>query len=402
MKTSVTKFLTILILLALCLTGSASAAQAETCWTVFIPPDTFQTVCSGGSSGGGGDPPPPGACTPGTYQALILYVPAGDGVCEINNVLVDACTGEIMITSLVGFGPCPDAPPAAGSNPCLTFTITPAGIFCQSEWGLDWALEASVSFPETFLDIRPFPVTLVRWPSAVRNGGTPPTTGSGVLDYIPYGGGDEDDPEAGDWREVTLTLQLVPAAPVMYFTLPTIGTLALPEVGSIGPPTLFQFELPSHPAVGASVTASQAGLSDLDPEMPLFSGTAQSAYRLFWSLAYEEYKKDCRPGPDPDTGTFNCKTNGQAPEDDGHWENEWDAKSMGGEITPDLVAGLPPELAADMNGDGLPEAYWNNQVTVRRMDEANSVTNPQWQGSWSWGGVIYWAVREGQGQVGWP
>jgi hypothetical protein len=36
------------------------------------------------------------------------------------------------------------------------------------------------------------------------------------------------------------------------------------------------------------------------------------------------------------------------------------------------------------------------------MDEAGSVNNPQYQHSWNWGGIIYWAVREGQGQIGWP
>jgi hypothetical protein len=165
---------------------------------------------------------------------------------------------------------------------------------------------------------------------------------------------------------------------------------------------LFQFEQPSHPAAGASVTAALAGLGELAPDMTLFSGTAQSAYQLFWALAYEEYDRDCEPGPDPDTGAFTCRADGQATEDDGHWEYAWDSHGMGGEITPNMVNGLPPSLAADLNGDGIPDAYWNHQVIIRRMDEANSVTNPEWQASWTWGGVIYWAVREGQGQIGWP
>jgi hypothetical protein len=36
------------------------------------------------------------------------------------------------------------------------------------------------------------------------------------------------------------------------------------------------------------------------------------------------------------------------------------------------------------------------------MDEANQVDNPAWAASWNWGGAVYWAVREGQGQIGWP
>jgi hypothetical protein len=41
-------------------------------------------------------------------------------------------------------------------------------------------------------------------------------------------------------------------------------------------------------------------------------------------------------------------------------------------------------------------------LTLRRMDDNNRVDNPQYQRSWNWGGIIYWAVREGQGQIGWP
>ena len=59
-------------------------------------------------------------------------------------------------------------------------------------------------------------------------------------------------------------------------------------------------------------------------------------------------------------------------------------------------------LKADINGDGTADAYWDNKLTLRRMDDNNRVDNPQYQRSWNWGGIIYWAVREGQGQIGWP
>ncbi len=29
------------------------------------------------------------------------------------------------------------------------------------------------------------------------------------------------------------------------------------------------------------------------------------------------------------------------------------------------------------------------------------MNNMRYQRSWSWGGIIYWAVREGQCQIGW-
>ena len=67
-----------------------------------------------------------------------------------------------------------------------------------------------------------------------------------------------------------------------------------------------------------------------------------------------------------------------------------------------MVEDLPPELAADLNGDGIADVYWNRNLTVRRMDPAGRVDNPVWAASWNWGGAVYWGVREGQGQIGWP
>ncbi|MDP2976909.1 MAG: DoxX family protein [Anaerolineales bacterium] len=39
---------------------------------------------------------------------------------------------------------------------------------------------------------------------------------------------------------------------------------------------------------------------------------------------------------------------------------------------------------------------------INRMDDNNRVDNSAYRRSWNWGGVIYWAVREGQEQIGWP
>ncbi|MEA3350115.1 MAG: hypothetical protein U9Q82_05800, partial [Chloroflexota bacterium] len=90
---------------------------------------------------------------------------------------------------------------------------------------------------------------------------------------------------------------------------------------------------------------------------------------------------------------------------DGHWEEyvyyEWVAHSMGGEIHPSQVQGLPASLAADLNNDGSPDAYWDNNLTIRRMNDSNFITG-QWAASWNWGGKIYWGVREAQAQIGWP
>ena len=59
-------------------------------------------------------------------------------------------------------------------------------------------------------------------------------------------------------------------------------------------------------------------------------------------------------------------------------------------------------MLADLNGDGKPDAYWGRLSFIRRMDDAGNVNNPEWAHSYSWGPVWYWAVREGQGQIGWP
>ena len=63
---------------------------------------------------------------------------------------------------------------------------------------------------------------------------------------------------------------------------------------------------------------------------------------------------------------------------------------------------MPASVGADLNGDGMADAYWDHNLTLRRMDAANRVDNPTYRHSWNWGGLIYWGVREGQGQIGWP
>jgi hypothetical protein len=58
-------------------------------------------------------------------------------------------------------------------------------------------------------------------------------------------------------------------------------------------------------------------------------------------------------------------------------------------------------MMADLDHNGAPDAYWDRSVQIRRMDNANRVDNPLWARSYSWGGIFYWGVREGQGQIGW-
>ena len=43
---------------------------------------------------------------------------------------------------------------------------------------------------------------------------------------------------------------------------------------------------------------------------------------------------------------------------------------------PSAVDSLPPQIAADLNGDGVADAYWDNNLTIRRMDGQQSHRQP--------------------------
>jgi hypothetical protein len=352
----------------------------------------------GGGGGGGSNPtPPPVACTPGASVWVTRYVPDGFGTCSIYLTRVDQCTGQFleMSPNIQHWGTCPTAP-AQPNHPCTTFSVNSGGITCDADD--KWHVKATVRFPETFLDVRPFPATLVRWPTAVRNGGQPSASGSGTQGY--YGSGSPASPNVGDWSDIRLTLTLNPASP-LFVTLPNVGALSLSDQGSSGSPQTIQWELPSHPeAGGGPLAGSVDGMDEIPGDIPLFVGNGRSGYRLFWNLSYNQYEaiRECVSGPNG-AGKYNCGGG------TGHMAvvgYEWRRHSSGGEIPPSAVANLPGSVAADINGDGMPEAYWNHNLTLRRMDDSGSVDNPTYRRSWNWGGLIYWAVREGQGQIGWP
>jgi hypothetical protein len=349
----------------------------------------------GGGNDGGGNNNSGGACTPGSHLAFkVLEYDASTSTCKVFPIRVDNCTGEIIgISEQIASMSCslPDTSPP--QHPCTTFSVSPGGITCNIS---GWNVSARVTFPEIYLDVRPYPATLVRWPTAVRNGGMPESSGSGGVNYISNGGGSPANPQVGDWQDLRLILTLRPAGP-MFVTLPHIGDLVLPN----GALQSIQWEVPSHPAVGAGPLAgSIGGLDELPGDIPLFVGNGHAPYQLFWELRYQEYEaiKECVSGPNSN-GNYNCGGGTGHKEITGY---EWKHHSSGGDIPPSAVADLPATLMADINNDGTPDAYWDNNLTLRRMDDAGSVSNPQYQRSWNWGGIIYWAVREGQGQIGWP
>lgn len=415
MKRVVIPLLIALVLVFGFVTQGFAQGQTPDC---HYDPATNEIVCEmgggGGRNGGGGNNGGSGGaqtCTPGEIVETQVSLPAAivdgswemgpneAGTCAVFLVAADSCTGEVQYISepLTPPGECPSAsvnPP----NPCEILVVTPTGAYCETRW--EWNLVARVRFPNIRLDARPYPASLVRWDTAIRLGNLPPNSGTGRLAYIPWGGGSQDDPAPGDWRDVRLTLTLRPASSFADVYLPNIGILKLPLVGGNGAPYIFHWEVPSHPAAGGGPLAGKVGqLEELPADFPLFEGWARSPYRLFWELGYYQWEDRCVGGPG-ESGELNCRrVNGYYT---GHREWGWYRHSQGGEIPPTAVRGLPPALMADLNGDGVPEAYWDRQVEIWRMNEANSIFDPTWEHSYAWGDVFYWGVREGQGQIGWP
>lgn len=177
---------------------------------------------------------------------------AASGTCSAFPLWVDNCTGQPIEAAGDGVDDLPcELPASPPDHPCTTFTVSAAGITCGNT---EWKVSARVAFPEIYLDVRPYPATLVRWPTAIRNGGLPEASGSGGVNYIAYGGGSPNNSREGDWQDLRLTLPLRPAGP-MFVTLPHIGDLILPNQGATGNPTMIQWEVPSHPAVGGGPLA---------------------------------------------------------------------------------------------------------------------------------------------------
>ena len=400
-------FLLLLILITM-QPATVLAQSAPSC--SFQPDGSIICTTGGGNSGNSGEGAGNGngnqngnntnggstACTPGQHMAYrVTEYDSSSSTCTAFPIRVDNCSGLIthvweQPTSL----PCDmqgsASPP---QHPCTTFSVGAGGITCTNSV---WKVTARVTFPEIYLDVRPYPATLVRWPTIVRNGGMPESSGSGGVNYVPNGGGSPGNPHVGDWRDLRLILTLRPAGP-MLVTLPLVGDLMLAN----GASQTIQWEVPSHPAVGATTLAgSVSGLDELPGDMPLFVGKGRGPYKLFWELRYQEYEaiEGCIKGPDG-KGKYNC---GGGTGHRGITGYEWRNRSSGGEIPPSAVANLPAARAADINNDGKQDAYWDTNLTLRRMDDTGSIGNPQYQRSWNWGGLIYWAVREGQGQIGWP
>ena len=363
-----------------------------------------QVVCKcEGSDNGGGTSTPGGRSnvtpTPGGIPSCNethyrSFGPAGPGRCYGAIEHWDVCANPNKLLDWnIDFFPCGGGVTPPPTSPCkdLNFDLTSGTISCT--WNFQWELEAGVSMPPIVIDARPYPVTLVNWPTAIRVNGLTEASGSGSLAYAGWGGGTPSSPAVGDWRDIALTLTFRPTGNPISVSLMKQDMLTAPSTGS--PIKTFTWVVPSHPAAGATRTAGEVGqLGEIPTDITLFEGHSQTTYRLFYQLAYDEYSRnyvcyDTAPPPPNYLGTPgpSCIH--------GAWVGSWDGKSQSGEILPSQVENLPPAL----NGGSV---FNDFSVVIRRMDENGSTSNPQYAHQYSWGSIFYWACREGQGQVGWP
>ena len=338
-------------------------------------------------------------------------VPAG--LCTTAVGMVDSCTGEAVgavglnqdengnITATACETPGTSTPP----NPCDEFVVTSSGVTCTTDFvdsnsfpGSEWQLTVHTPFPGAEIHTRPYPVTLVNWDTVMRVMGLGSSSKTGHLGYAAWGGGSESSPAAGDWKDVTLRLEIKPVADWADVFLENIGLIRM----RLGELHTFQWNLPSHPAAGGGPLSGQVGqLEELEPDVPLYTNWTRAPYMVYCTISYYEWKSTCVGGAG-DNGELNCRRN-SAGEFTGHREWGWKRGSKTTVITPDMAINqVPAGMLADLNGDGKPDAYWGRLSFIRRMDDAGNVNNPEWAHSYSWGPVWYWAVREGQGQIGWP
>lgn len=338
-------------------------------------------------------------------------VPAG--LCTTVTGMVDPCTGAAVgtvgpeqddngnITARACEAPGTSTPP----NPCDEFIVTSSGVTCTSDFvdnhpfpGSEWQLTVHTPFPGAEIHTRPYPVTLVNWDTVMRVMGLGSASKTGHLSYAAWGGGSESSPASGDWRDVSLRLEIKPVADWAEVFLENIGLIRM----RLGELHTFQWNLPSHPAAGGGPLSGQVGqLEELEPDVPLYTNWTRAPYMVYCTISYYEWKSTCVGGAG-DNGQFNCRkdSNGNFT---GHREWGWKRYSKTTAITPEMAINqVPAGMLADLKGDGRPDGYWGRLSFIRRMDDTGNVNNPEWAHSYSWGPVWYWAVREGQGQIGWP
>jgi hypothetical protein len=260
--------------------------------------------------------------------------------------------------------PCPDGgdedeEEEIVTNPCtIDASMSEDGLSASCSG--QWECKVKVPLPPSYIDVRPYPATLVRWPTALRFSGQ--GTSKDVCTLA----------DAGSMRNLTMQLEFRPAKGIVTITLPylPVFTLRAPEMVN------FKWEVPSHPAAGGDVLAGTLGgfFDEIPGDFPVFMGHMKTPYDLFWKITFEKQERN----------------------------GNWRGYSFDGKLLPQDVRDTPPGYFADLNGDGTADAWWNPNFVISRMDENNRTDNPLYERHWSYGERLPWAAREGQGQVGWP
>jgi len=304
-----------------------------------------------------------GVASPGHYVYTYQYINTRNGVryCSRSRYQADECGNRLWWMGTLSSVPCPsrDDEEEQVTNPCsITASMTADGLTasCSDQW----ECKVKVPLPPSYIDVRPYPATLVRWPTALRFSGQGTTKDVCTV------------AEAGSMRNLNMELEFRPATGIVTITLPYLPVFRLraPEMVN------FQWEVPSHPAVGADRLAGELGgfFDEIAADFPAFSGTMKTPYDLFWKITFEKQKRN----------------------------GEWAFYSFDGRLLPQDVRDTPALYFADLNGDGKADAWWDPNFVISRMDENNRTDNPAYERHWSYGELLPWAVREGQGQIGWP
>jgi len=367
---------------------------------------------NGGSNNGSGNGQaciPSGQATYGYVWLPLNYSIDGVQQCERHQAFFDSC-GNVIKWSIQQMGDemaaCTNSsstqtPPSSNSggnsgNTPATCSLDGSNGSISCSWNFQWKLEASVTMPPIVIDTRPYPVTLVNWPTTMRVNSLATNNGSGSLAYAGWGGGAPDNPQPGDWKNITLTLTFAPTGNPVTVSLSKQSAFTVSA--SAGGTKTFTWTVASHPAVGAVKTAGQVGqLSEIPGDTTLFQGNSMTTYNLSYKLTYQEYSQHyvCLV-----KATAVASLPGQSPAPAapcviGKYVGQWDSKSESGNIPPSAVQNLP----ASINGGSV---YNDYSVVIRRMDDNGSTSNPAYAHQYSWGSIYYWGVREGEGQEGWP
>jgi hypothetical protein len=356
-----------------------------------------------GNNGGKQACTPTGQATYGYVWKPLNYYVQGKQQCEKLQAYFDSCGNVIpysiqnqgmgVISDCTGSNSTPTPSQSNTFNKC-SLVYDNGSISCS--WNFQWRLVASVTMPPIVIDTRPYPVTLVSWPTTMRVNSLATNSGSGRLAYAGWGGGRPGNPRPGDWENITLTVTFRPTGNPVTVNLAQQPPFTVSA--SAGGKKTFTWMVASHPAVGAVMTAGQVGqLSEIPGDMTLFQGNSMTTYRLFYTLTYQEYSTHTKCGdsatpvpavpPAIPPGSYQCKNLVTI--------GEWNSKSENGEIPPGAVQNLP----ASINGGSV---YNDYSVVIRRMDESGSTSNPAYAHEYSWGSIFWWGCREGQGQIGWP